>query len=306
VTETTLPTVSAIVVTFRSGPALKECLYALLADGDVSEIIVVNNGTTDADLDWLRNFKTPDRCRYELVSGHGNIGFAAGVNLGARHAMGERLLIINPDAVLRIGSVRKLEEALSASTSHPCLVGGKLIYPSGDEQRGARRELLTPWRAFVTFTGLYTLESMYPNFRNLHREHDEEPESPVPMPVISGALCYISTTDYTAISGFDEGYFLHVEDIDICRRVAEAGGKVIYTPLASAMHYGSTSKVSVSFVEWNKAKGLARYFRINSKGLIGRTFARASLLFFAPLLIGRSLAIRGVQHTRQAIRELGD
>lgn len=302
-TETPFPSVSAIVVTFRSGPALKECVYALCADGDVSEIIVVNNGNFEPDLDWLEGFTPPEHLRYELVTGHGNIGFAAGVNLGARHASGDRLLIINPDAVLRIGSVQKLESALTACGSPPCLVGGKLIYPTGAEQRGARRELLTPWRAFVTFSGLSKLDGIVPGFRNLHREHDEEPDGPIPMPVVSGALCYISSADYEAISGFDEGYFLHVEDVDICRRVAESGGQVIYTPHGLALHYGSTSQVSGSFVEWNKAKGLARYFRINSKSVVGRALASASVLFFAPLLIGRSLAIRGLQHARKSIRD---
>ena len=300
-TEVSVNTVSAIVVTFHSGPALHECLYALCVEQDVTEIIVVNNGNTPKDIAWLESFKAPERCRYEFVSGHGNIGFAAGVNLGVKHSTGDRLLIINPDAVLRVKSVAKLEEARLTGPA-PCLVGGKLVYPSGQEQRGGRRELLTPWRVFVTYSMLYMLERFVPAFRSMHREHEPEPVGPVPMPVVSGALCYISREDYDAVSGFDERYFLHVEDIDLCRRVGEAGGQVVYTPLASAMHYGSTSKVSASFVEWNKARGLQRYFTINANSLLGRIAGQASIIVFAPLLILRSLAIRGYLNARQAIR----
>lgn len=294
--------VSAIVVTYHSGPALHECLYALCVETAITEIIVVNNGNTPEEIDWLDRFTTPGHCRYEFVNGHGNIGFAAGVNLGVKHSTGDRLLIINPDAVLRVHSIGKLEEARETGPA-PCLVGGKLVYPSGREQRGGRRELLTPWRVFVTYSMLYKLERVVPAFRSMHREHEPEPEGPTPMPVVSGALCYISREDYERVAGFDERYFLHVEDIDLCRRVGEAGGQVIYTPLATAMHYGSTSKVSASFVEWNKAKGLQRYFTINAKSPLGRIAGQSSIIIFAPMLIIRSLAIRGFLNARQAIRD---
>ena len=302
-TETIHPKVSAIVVTFRSGFALKECLYALCVEKDIGEIIVVNNGNCPRDFEWLKTFQTPDHCEYKLVSGQGNIGFAAGVNLGVRESTCERLLIINPDAVIRLNSIQQLESARQSGSS-PCLVGGKLIYPSGREQRGGGRELLTPWRVFVTYTGLFELERKFPAFRNMHREHDPEPEGPVAMPVVSGAFCYISREDYERLNGFDEGYFLHVEDIDLCRRVGKNGGKVIYTPHATAMHYGSTSKVSAFFVEWNKAKGLARYFTINSTSIWGKMLGRTSICIFAPTLIVRSALIRSYLHTRQAIREM--
>ena len=301
--EQPLPTISAIVVTFYSGPALKECLHALCAEDGITEIIVVNNGNTDKDLDWLRNFKKKSgQRRYELITGHGNIGFGAGVNMGARAAECDRLLIINPDAVLRYGSLPKLEAARNAG-AEPCLVGGKLYYASGKEQRGGRRELLTLPRAITTFTGLSRLEKIIPLkvFRDLHRENDPEPSGPVPMPVVSGALCYISAHDFWTVDGFDEGYFLHVEDIDLCRRIAIAGGQVIYTPHGGALHYGSTSAVSANFVEWHKAKGLSRYFRIYSASPLETFFAGASLYAFAFVLIGRSTVIRAFNQLRGSL-----
>lgn len=297
------PSVSAIVVTFLSGPALKECINALCVETEVTEIIVVNNGNKEADNKWLAQFKPPAHCRYEVVGGHGNIGFAAAVNLGARHATGDRYLIINPDAVIRVHSLPALEEARRMGAA-PCLVGGKLIYPSGQEQRGARRDMLTPSRALATFTGLHKFQRIIPQLRNMHKEHEPEPETPVPMPVVSGALMYISADDYDRINGFDEGYFLHVEDVDFCRRIAEAGGQVMYTPFAVAMHYGSTSQVSATFVEYNKAKGLTRYFHKNANTQLGRLMAKASFYGFAPLLVVRSAVIRSLMQARQALRDL--
>lgn len=297
------PSVSAIVVTFKSGPRLKECLYALCVEKDISEIIVVNHGNDDFHTEWLENFRAPDHVHVEVLTGHGNIGYAAGINLGAKKATGERYLIINPDAVIKYGSISALENARSKRNS-PCLVGGKIMYSDGEEQRGGRRELMTPWRAFTTFTGLHVLEKYSQAFRNLHREKDPEPKGPVSMPVISGAFCYLTAEDFKLLGGLDESYFLHVEDIDICRRVWEKGGEVVYTPKASALHYGSTSKVSASFVEWNKAKGLARYFFVNAKTVVGKVFAKLSILAFAPLLLFRSFAIRMLQQVRESLRKL--
>ena len=298
-----LPGIAAIVVTFHSGPVLKECLYALCMLDSISELIIVNNGNTPEVVEWLSEFAgTQETRRCEVLDGHGNVGFARGINLGARAATSECLLIINPDAVLHYQSLPALEAARQTGTA-PCLVGGKLYYATGQEQRGGRRELLTLPRALISFSGLSKLEGLIPAFRDLHREDDPEPEGPVPMPVVSGALCYISAADYWSLDGLDEGYFLHVEDIDICRRVGEAGGQVIYTPLAGALHYGSTSKVSASFVEWNKAKGLSRYFRKFAKSPLERQIAGASLYFFAGLLIGRSASIRTALKVRQWMRD---
>ena len=285
------PKVSAIVVTFRSGSALKECLYALSGEDDIDEIIVVNNGNPSQENYWLKQFQPARDKTYKLIEGHDNIGFAAGMNLGAGHASHELFLIINPDAVLRINSLPDLENARTGR-NRPTLVGGKLIYPNGEEQRGGRRELLTPFRALVTYFGLHKLERFSDVFRSLHRENDPEPQGPVSMPVISGAFCYLSAEDFRAVGGFDESYFLHVEDIDLCRRISEAGGEVVYVPEAVAMHYGSTSKVSASFVEWHKAKGLAQYFRKNASGALHRVLAQASILVFAPLLVGRAMLLR--------------
>ena len=80
------------------------------------------------------------------------------------------------------------------------------------------------------------------------------------MPVVSGALMLMPAADFRAIGGFDEGYFLHVEDIDLCRRIGEAGGAVLFEPGAEALHFGSTSKASWAKVEGHKARGLVRYF----------------------------------------------
>jgi GT2 family glycosyltransferase len=80
------------------------------------------------------------------------------------------------------------------------------------------------------------------------------------MDAVSGALMYMSRAGFERLGGFDEGYFLHVEDLDLCRRAEADGGSVIYTPHARAMHHGATSDAPAIAVEQHKAAGLRRYF----------------------------------------------
>ena len=81
------------------------------------------------------------------------------------------------------------------------------------------------------------------------------------MDAVSGALMYMSASSFRRLGGFDEGYFLHVEDLDLCRRAEADGGSVIYTPHASALHFGATSDAPSLFVEKHKGAGFNRYFR---------------------------------------------
>ena len=94
------PAVSAIVVSYHTGARLKECLFGLLADPDVSEIVIVDNGNPDEMQDWIGAFVSAHPSA-KLITGHGNIGFGAAANKAVVHAAGPHLLIINPDAVLQ-------------------------------------------------------------------------------------------------------------------------------------------------------------------------------------------------------------
>jgi GT2 family glycosyltransferase len=250
--------VTAIVVSYHTGPRLKECLWALLSDPAISEIRVVDNGNPDRMRGWLSSFA--DRHpKVRLMDAGGNIGFGAGVNLGAAGASEGCLLIVNPDAVLKRGSVEIMASAARPLAS-PWIIGGKIFDLSGDEARGPRRRELTLGRALTTFAGLntWTLENTLP------------PPGPVAMDVVSGALMLVDTAGFDRLGGFDERYFLHVEDVDLCRRAREAGGSVVYAPQAGALHYGATSDAPAAAVARHKADSLAYYFRKFASGPIDR------------------------------------
>lgn len=279
--------VSAVVVSYRTGPSLFDCLNALLADGDVSEVVVVDNGNPPEDVARL-NEMARGAAKLKMIGGGVNRGFGAGVNLGVQAAAGERLLVINPDAILRPGSVAALEAA-RAIGGEPMIVGGRIYGEDGVEQRGARRRRLTLGSAAATFLGLGFLRAFHAGLVNINRDGEPAPCGPTPMNAVSGALMYLSRAGFDRLGGFDEGYFLHVEDLDLCRRAEQDGGSVIYTPLAGALHVGATSDASSMFVEKHKAAGLARYFRKFAKTPGERIAAEV----LAPMM-GAALVIRAM------------
>lgn len=240
-----LPRTTAIVVSYRTGPRLRDCLYALRSDPEVNGILVIDNGNPPKDEAWLSG-TVAGWDKTEAVLQRENIGFGKGCNLGAETAQGEFLVFVNPDAMVRRASISALWAAREGEPA-PCLVGGKIFSIDGKEQRGARRRELN----WATATGLarWTLELETP------------PDGPLAVPVVSGAFFAMTKDHFRAAGGFDPRYFLHVEDVDLCRTVRAKGGSVIYQPRAGALHYGSTADAPGEVVAAHKADSLTAYFR---------------------------------------------
>ncbi len=183
------------------------------------------------------------------------------MNLGVKQSQAPHLLILNPDCVIHPDAVCALQNA-STNRASPWMIGGRLIDTKGQTQSGPRRRALTLARAVSTFIGRAGI--------NMAMANNTAPSEPEAVDVCSGAFFLTDRAGFDQLNGFDERYFLHVEDIDLCKRALDAGGSVIHQPKAVALHYGSTSKVSALFVERHKAAGFAHYFRTHTKGPLAR------------------------------------
>ena len=139
-------------------------------------------------------------------------------------------------------------------------MGARVLNIDGTEQRGARRGEVTPVTTLLSLTRLSRRMRALNNFE-IHHESDPTPQKIAPVPTISGACFSMTREAFTALGGFDEGYFLHVEDVDLCWRVRRSGGEVMFEPGALVTHLGSTSQISPVKVEFWKGLGLVRYFR---------------------------------------------
>lgn len=276
--------VSVVMVVYMTGEALEQSLACVLADPLVDELVVVDNGSAPAQFERLRALADQDS-RVVLVTGQGNVGFAKGANLGARTARSDHLVFLNPDAFLQPGCIAALVREIEAQPV-PSIVGGRVLNPDRTEQRGARRGEITPISALLSMSGLARAVPAWGRFE-VHWEEDALPDHVAPAPTISGACFCMRREDFDAVKGFDEGYFLHVEDVDLCWRVREAGGKVLFHPKAEVIHIGGTSQTSPLKVEFHKGVGLARYFRKRA-GL--NLSAKLAALILAPLVIGAAVA----------------
>ncbi len=251
--------VSAIVVSYHTGSILADCLKAL-AEEAVGEIILVDNGNPQGAVEAAVAAADTE---VRILTGQGNIGFAAACNLGAKAASGEFLLLLNPDAVIAKGGAARLI-ADSRELPRPWLMGAVLADPDGTEQRGSRRADLTPWRAIFDASGLSRVAPhIFPPFNLLH---EPLPQGIAEIPTLSGACLFLPAADYAALGGMDEGYFLHVEDIDFCKRFRDAGGHVWFNPHVTVMHHKSSSAAPIREVEAHKSRGLIRYFDTHFRG----------------------------------------
>lgn len=276
--------VSVVMVVYMTGEALEQSLACVLADPLVDELVVVDNGSAPAQAERLRALAVQDS-RVALISGHGNVGFARGANLGARTARGERLVFLNPDAFLQPGCVAALVREIEDQPV-PSIVGGRVLNPDRTEQRGARRGEITPISALLSMSGLARAVPAWGRFE-VHWEQDALPDQVAPAPTISGACFCMRREDFDAVQGFDEKYFLHVEDVDLCWRVREAGGRVLFHPKAEVIHIGGASQTSRLKVEFHKGVGLARYFRKRAGGNLSGLLVA---WLMGPLVVGAAVA----------------
>ena len=274
--------ISVIMVSYMTGPALHEAIRAVIRDNDIFELILVDNGNTVAARQAVAKMVAKDE-RIRILQGHGNIGFGKACNYGAKLARGEYLLFLNPDAIISKGAARQLANC-GKTLNQPWVAGGLLKDVNGREQRGGRRGRLTPLSAVVSFSPLHRL----PFLKSIHRETDPLPSKPHNYATVSGACLMMDRHSFEAVGGFDENYFLHVEDIDLCKRSREAGGDVCFVPCASVMHYGSTSQVGRQRVEWEKLKGFTRYFWNYSPSIFGKLLTILAWPFMTLAIMGRA------------------
>jgi len=143
------------------------------------------------------------------------------------------------------------------------MVGGLLVNEDGTEQGGGRRAVPTPWRSFVRAFALHRFDDRWPKlFYDFHLHKQPLPNEPIEVEAISGACMLVKRKVVGDVGLWDEGYFLHCEDLDWCMRFRQKGWKILFEPNARISHaLGACSQSRRVFVEWHKHKGMVRFYR---------------------------------------------
>jgi len=226
------PRISVMVVTYESRPCIGACLDSLrdTAAPWIDGGFVVDNASRDGTAEWVREHHS----WVSIIASDVNLGFGRAMNLAAKRASGEFLLIMNPDVVIHEGAVAELVRFLhfrpQAAACGPRIVDGEGRF-SSDSRRG----FPTPMSALGYFSGL---DRLFPRSRSLggYRlrwlPHDYE----VIADALSGCCMMVRRTRFEDAGGFDEDYFLFGEDIDLCWKLRQNGGEVWYVPSATVTH----------------------------------------------------------------------
>jgi N-acetylglucosaminyl-diphospho-decaprenol L-rhamnosyltransferase len=276
-----LQRVSVVTVIYYTGPVLWSCIDGLLAQPELGELIFIINGA-DADTRSLLEDRARADRRIQLIDPGRNLGFAPGCNLGAASATCDYLAFVNPDCDLAPATFAAILDVF-ATKANAWLVGGRLQHPDGREQRGGRREFLTPWRAFVEVTRLDRFFPRHPYFRRLDMFAKPPMREPTVVPVVSGAFMIMRRDDFERIGGMDNNYFLHFDDLDLCLRVHKSGGEVWYAGNVPITHHRSTSDAPRLFVEWRKTLSACYYFKKHFRS----TYPGWALFFLSVFLWAR-------------------
>jgi len=248
---------SIIIVAAESGVTLRECAARALASSVPVELILVDNASRDGVPQALaRAYEHDERVR--VVYNHANLGFGPAVNVGARQAQGDALLVLNPDCMLEPDT---LSRVLDVQRAHPDagVIGVVVCDPDGTPDPASRRRDPLLRRSLNEMTGRVK--------RDASRYEGVDVPGPMPDDVIetenvSGALMLLPRAAFERLHGFDEGYFLHCEDLDLCRRARDAGYKVLLAGDVRVRHAkGGSSAHRPVFVSYHKHRGMWRWFR---------------------------------------------
>jgi GT2 family glycosyltransferase len=248
--------VTAVTVNYNAGPLLQGLVESLASQPGLLRTVVVDNASIDRSLDFLTAAPHP---QVTLARNPVNRGFAAACNQGAASATGRYLLFINPDCRMPAGTLARLS-ALLDERPGVGMLGPLVLNSDGSEQRGCRRHLPDPRRALMR---VFRLDKPDAEGRTAGFDLTGTPlpKEPVPVEAISGACLLIRRELFEQLGGWDEGYFLHCEDLDLCKRVQQAGSKVLFVPDVSVSHVqGVSSRRRPLFVLWHKHRGMWRYY----------------------------------------------
>ncbi|MFQ5435904.1 MAG: glycosyltransferase family 2 protein [Anaerolineae bacterium] len=262
---------SIVIVSWNVRELLRNCLQSVMAgrgESDV-EVIVVDGGSADGspqmvadEFPWVQLIARPD-----------NVGFPKGNNLGIAKANGRYILLLNPDTEI-IADALPVMVAFLQSNPDVGGLGPMLLNPDGSVQSSRRR--------FPTLaTGLLEstwLAGLAPGVLRRYYAQNLPDEETADVDWVMGACLLVRQEAAAQIGGMDEAYFMYSEELDWCRRIKDAGWRIVYHPAAKVVHHvgkSSEQAVTARHINFNRAK--LRYFR-KYHGRLAATLIRIVLL----------------------------
>jgi GT2 family glycosyltransferase len=245
-----------VIVTYRCRELARACLASVLCQSTrrAISVVLIDNDSRDGTVELVRH-DFPD---VDVIASNENLGFARATNLGIRSGASEYVLALNPDTRLAEGTLDRMLDVLD-ERPEVGISGCRLVQDDGSDDHAAKRSFPTPLSALGHFTGLARLRAVPHALRAYTAPHVESG----PVDAVNGAFMLMRRRALEQVGLFDEGYWMYMEDLDLCYRFAQAGWVTWYEPGATAVHIkGGTSGRSRSF-RLNRAfhYGMFRFYR---------------------------------------------
>ncbi len=266
---------AAVIVNFRAGSLLTDCVQSVLADSSAGEfeLVVVDNGSDDGSVDELLRAIPSAR----VILSPGNVGYARAANLGIAATRAPIVAVLNPDLTMEPGTAKAMLARFDEQAALGAC-GPRVRNLDGSDYPSARR---SPSVSLAVAHGLLGLWWPSNPFTARYRELNADPAQPRSVDWVSGAAIWLRRTALDAVGGWDERYFMYMEDLDLCWRLKRAGYDVAYEPGGAVTHVQGASTSRMPY------RMLVQHHRSAWKFARRRlTGARAALLPFAAVYLG--------------------
>jgi len=242
--------VTLVIVNYNSTQLLEQ-LAASIPDACgllAYEVCVVDNASRVFDAEGFRR-RHPE---YRLIANTENLGFAYACNQGIREARGRHVALVNPDVILKPDCLAVLVRYLDTHAD-TAVVGPQLLNADGSVQSSCRR-IPTVFDIFFESSGLARLFPRHPvlgGYRMTYWAHDDERA----VEQVMGAVFGVRRAVLDEVGAFDERFFMYYEEVDLCRRIAARGYRIVFTPAAQAIHFMGESAAT------DKTNALVGFYR---------------------------------------------
>lgn len=292
--------VSVVVVNFNVQEYVANLFSSLYraSNGLRLEIFLIDNSSIDGSIPYLKE-RFPS---VHYVRNKDNVGFGKANNQAIMQAKGDFTLIINPDTLVSEDTLHSCIQAMKKDPKIGAL-GCKILNADGSFAPESKRSFPSIWSSFCKASGLTALFPRSKRFGSYYMNALGEDDEGY-IPVLSGAFMFFETALLQALGGFDERFFMYGEDIDLCKRVHEAGREIYYLPTTTIVHYKGESarQDDITYIRsFNQA--LYIYFDKHYSNSYLRIFGGAVRFAVFLKMIGAFLSLV-VNHLRPLIVDL--
>lgn len=255
---------SVVIITYNSAQYISECLRNLLREigNRKAEIIFIDNKSEDNSLELLTEFsgsELPENIFVSIITNDMNRGYAPANNQGMKMSSGKYLLLLHPDVNIRQNGLKVLLDTLNEDTSIG-MVAPQFLFPDGRIQPSCRR---FPKYSSVIYealglTRIFSGSKSFNAWKMGDFDHSSRKEVDQPM----SACVLLKRELLNQVGLMDEQFVMFFNDVDWCKRIKDAGWKILFNPEATVEHVlgGSVNKVRSRMILRSHA-GFYLYFQ---------------------------------------------